>query len=240
MEGDTHVALVIHLSHQAVNSSFISFQGDPWMSVHIDDLKLTSDSTILLYEAMETAISQLFLENITPNDWFSSLTEEGDTSNEKKEEGNDIEMDCKPSKPLAEQAADAVNGQIPPMEIDENDRVDEDELPTSEERMSESSQSDHSAEEVMEEDNLTTTITACDEQPKQLTLLPQCHRLHSCIQAAASKLQDDNKRRATQRVEILVNLVPMNILLPLGKLSINFVIYNNGIVCSRMSLCLQT
>ena len=204
------MVFVIHFSHQAANLSFVGFQGDPWISVHIDDLRPTSDSTILPYEAMETPISQLFLGNITPIDRFGSTIEHGGTGDEDEE--SVIEMDSK----LAD---DSESKQIPPMEMNENERMDEDELPADEEQMSEGSVADHLESEVMEEDLPITTSLAGVEQPQPLNLPPQCRRLHSCIQAAASKLQDDNKRRATQRVEILVNLVPKDIPLPLGKLS---------------------
>ena len=204
------MVFVIHLSHQAANTSFVGFQGDPWISVHIDDLRPTSDSTILPYEAMETEISQLFLGSITPIDQFGLHMEHGGTGDEDDEESV-IEMDSK----LAD---DSESKQITPMEMNENERMDDDKLPA-DERMSEGSVADHFESEVMEEDLTIATSLAGVEQPQPLHLPPQCRRLHSCIQAAASKLQDDNKRRATQRVEILVNLVPKDIPLPLGKLS---------------------
>ena len=48
------------------------------------------------------------------------------------------------------------------------------------------------------------------------------HRLYGCIHAAASKLQDSekNKKRATKRVEILVELIPKEPTLPLGELTL--------------------
>ena len=38
--------------------------------------------------------------------------------------------------------------------------------------------------------------------------VPMYRRLHSCIQAAASKVKDLTAKRCTRRVEILVNLIP--------------------------------
>ncbi len=41
---------------------------------------------------------------------------------------------------------------------------------------------------------------------------PLYTRLHSCIQAAASRLKDDAYKRSTKRVQLLVQLIPKNIL----------------------------
>ena len=59
-EGCTHVLFIIHLPRQAVGSSFVGFQGEPWISTHIDDLRLTTGGAITLQEVMGVSISQLF------------------------------------------------------------------------------------------------------------------------------------------------------------------------------------
>ena len=209
-EGETHIVFVIHLPHQAANSSFVGFQGDPWISVHIDDLRPTSDSTIMPYEAMDSTISQLFLGSVTPSDQFCSLMDQGGAADMDNEE-SDVEMDSKPSKPLARPHQLTTDN-------NEGESMDEDELPLGDERMSEGSDVQCSEEEIMEEEHPASTGIVSDELPHPVTLLPpQCRRLHGCIQAAASKLQDDNKRRATERVEILVNLIPKDITISLGE-----------------------
>ena len=214
-ERDTHVVFVIHLPHQAANSSFVGFQGDPWISVHIDDLRPTSESTIMPYEAMSTAISQLFLGHAAPSDRFELPM---DAANTQEEVESDIEMDSQVSRPsLREGEGEGERGgtQIPPE--GEGESMDEDELPPVDhdrDRMSEGSGPEDSEDEKMQEE----TAGGVEEAQPLTSLPPQCQRLHGCIQAAASKLQDNNKRRATQRVEILVNLVPKDIPLPLGKL----------------------
>jgi hypothetical protein len=217
-ERDTHVVFVIHLPHQAANSSFVGFQGDPWISVHIDDLRPTSDSTIMPYEAMGTAISHLFLGNITPPGGLPMDQESAADANNK--EDSDAEMDK------------TEGAQIPPREQeDEGESMDEDELPPGEEngdRMSEGSGPGGEYEGERMEEEITAAVGSGGggsvegllSQPSMALPPPQCQRLHGCIQAAASKLQDDNKRRATQRVEILVSLVPKDIHFPLGMLCI--------------------
>ena len=44
----THVLFIIHLPVQAVQSSFVGFQGDPWVSCHIDELRRSSEGTLTL------------------------------------------------------------------------------------------------------------------------------------------------------------------------------------------------
>ena len=56
----THVLFIIHLPWQTVGSSFVGFQGEPWISTHIDDLRPTTGGTITLQEVMGVSISQLF------------------------------------------------------------------------------------------------------------------------------------------------------------------------------------
>ena len=42
----THVLFIIHLPQQVASSSFVGFQGDPWISAHIDDLRPPSDNRV--------------------------------------------------------------------------------------------------------------------------------------------------------------------------------------------------
>lgn len=57
----THVLFVIHLPRNIASSSFVGFQGDPWISFHIDDLRPSIQSFIPLGEAIKMSISELFL-----------------------------------------------------------------------------------------------------------------------------------------------------------------------------------
>ena len=200
-EGDTHVVFVIHLPHRSTNSTSVGFQGDPWISVHIDDLRPTSDSTIMPYKAMGTSISELFMGcNIAVEDGRGLPMET-------IEEGGDVEMDNTPKKIGAEQDL---------IVLDEEERMEEGEAHPSDdiERMSQGSGPEQEKEEEMEEERAPPVG---DLHVQGVTVPPQCWRLHGCIQAAASKLRDNNKKRATQRVEILVSLIPRQIQLPLGK-----------------------
>ena len=60
--GVTHVLFIINLPHQvSSSSSFVGFQGDPWISCHIDDLRPTSGNTIEPQQAISANISELFI-----------------------------------------------------------------------------------------------------------------------------------------------------------------------------------
>lgn len=58
-EQRTHVLFIIHLTHQVVGS-FVGFQGDPWVSYHIDDLNTSTENTVSAGEAIGLSLSELF------------------------------------------------------------------------------------------------------------------------------------------------------------------------------------
>ena len=57
----THILFVIRLPQHEVKSKFVGFQGDPWISVHIDDLRPTFEATVLPEQALTMKISELFI-----------------------------------------------------------------------------------------------------------------------------------------------------------------------------------
>jgi len=61
------VLFIIHLPRQLLSSSFVGFQGDPWISAHIDDLRPTTHDMITLHEAMGMSISHLFYGKLPAN-----------------------------------------------------------------------------------------------------------------------------------------------------------------------------
>ena len=56
----THVLFIIHLPVQAMHSSFVGFQGEPWVSCHIDELRKSSEGALTLEVAQGVPISELF------------------------------------------------------------------------------------------------------------------------------------------------------------------------------------
>ncbi len=196
-EGNTHVLFIIHLPRQATTSSFVGYQGDPWISTHIDDIRSPTEATLTLYQAMDASISDLF---------FSKVEHEVVQEERMQTEGEEM----------------------PPLEYGDDENM-----------ATEVSRNVEMEGEVEEENSMETDERAALEpslyRPEPLgptkQVLPQVptphelhatgyyQRLHYCIQAAASKLQDSerNKARSTDRVDILVGLVPKKPTLPLGK-----------------------
>ena len=63
----THVLFIIHLPRQ-ISSSLVGFQGEPWISAHIDDLKPTGEDVVELQDVINGAcISDLFIGGIREN-----------------------------------------------------------------------------------------------------------------------------------------------------------------------------
>ena len=58
---------IIHLPRQVLSSSLVGFQGDPWISAHIDVLRPTTQDVITLHEAMGMSISHLFFGKVAAN-----------------------------------------------------------------------------------------------------------------------------------------------------------------------------
>ena len=62
--GVTHVLFMIHLPPLVVKSQFVGFRGDPWISVHIDDLRQTSEATVIPEQAINAKLSELFIGHL--------------------------------------------------------------------------------------------------------------------------------------------------------------------------------
>ena len=56
----THVLFIIHLPRHVTNTSFVGFQGDPWISFHIDELRPATDNGVSVGDAIKLTISELF------------------------------------------------------------------------------------------------------------------------------------------------------------------------------------
>ena len=57
----THILFIVRLPQQEVKSQFVGFQGEPWISVHIDELRIWSKATILPQQAFTAKISEMFI-----------------------------------------------------------------------------------------------------------------------------------------------------------------------------------
>ena len=110
----THVLFIIHLSvlpNQVTGSSFVGFQGNPWVSAHIDDLRPTADNLVATQQAIGVPISDLFHGTYNPQ-----ATEQEDESmpsyynrlqsDEKEEEGDMEEEEYKMEEGDNEEGSD--------------------------------------------------------------------------------------------------------------------------------------
>lgn len=83
--GITHILFIINLPHQISTSSFVSFQGHPWICAHIDDLRPTSVDILGSMEGTPLTISQMFIGTNLPG---VSLLQRRDTKDESQENLN--------------------------------------------------------------------------------------------------------------------------------------------------------
>lgn len=56
---NTHVLFIVHLPRKVPTSSFVAFQGDPWICAHVDNL-FSDNYTLSLHTALKLSISELF------------------------------------------------------------------------------------------------------------------------------------------------------------------------------------
>ena len=151
----THVLFIIHLPHQVRNSSFVGFQGHPWISSYIDDLRPTTDYVVSANVALGKTISEIFLESNNPDPQAESASQGDDNS---VNEGFERQINNKETHSKAETVSSG-------------------------------------------------SILFC--------------RLHGCIQAAVSKLNDATAKRSIKRIEIMANLIPKEPTKILGTQTVN-------------------
>ena len=222
----THVLFIIHLPVQAVQSSFVSFQGDPWVSCHIDELRASEEGAITLEGAQGVSISELF---------YGGVEQRRETEPELKTQVSDstttsegIVFERTLSMELEEEEME-IEGKAIEMDLQVMDIEDEGGPETSSESKSveallepmEDGEKENDRDAITGKDGLVMP-SAKDVLGKQSFsgMYTQCVRLNSCIQAAASRLQDSthNKQRAAERVKLLINVVPHKPDFPLGML----------------------
>ncbi len=189
-EGNTHVLFIIYLPRQATTSSFVGYQGNPWISTHIDDIRSPTEATITLYQAMEAPISYLFYN---------------------RPESEDVR----------EEKMQAEGEELPSLEDKDKGKITEVSTGVDPEGVKEEQTSmeiDESEPSIYHPGLHSLTVQVLPQEPILCELYGTGYyqRLHYCIEAAATKLQDfeKNKARSIDRVHILVGLVPTP---PLGK-----------------------
>ena len=226
-----HVVFIVHLPVQAASSTFVGFQGDPWISCHIDELKPSGKNGITLETAQGVTVSQLFyggpklvkLERQTSElsnnmaferlpDMYQRFEEgmeeyegEGGEFGHHRGEGTEKEVEVQD-----------IEGEVHSRAIEKYspEGVEEPEDSRRNGRISQkgSAHFPSTYHEMLSEKVASLTTPSSD-------VYTQCVRLNNCIQAAASRVQDSrvNKRKAAERVQILIQIIPQKPTFPLGK-----------------------
>ena len=239
----THVLFIIHLPVQTVQSSFVGFQGDPWISCHIDELRPSEKGAITLEGAQGVPISRLFYGGLEKDETkttelerqtsdFTSNVEGMVFEHMRSAEGEEEveEMEVGERETGRDERVIEVDMEV--MDI-ENEEVTE--ISTSSKESSTSSQMEepmenegirNDEEDITEKEGLLRQSPPLSDSIKELQpafseMYTQCVHLNSCIQAAASRLQNytqskDGKERAAERVKLLIELIPHKPVFPLG------------------------
>ena len=227
----THVLFIIHLPVQTVHSSFVGFQGDPWISCHIDELRPSEKGAITLEGAQGVPISRLFYGGLEEDE--TQLPELERQTSDFSRNIDGIVFERMRSAEGEEEVDDirVVEGDIKVMDIvkkegTENSRSSKESSTSSqieETKESEGPQSDK--DDIIERKRpvspslpLSDSVSVPRWTRTFSEIYTQCVRLNSCIQAAASRLQNytQNKERAAERVKLLIELIPHKPVFPLG------------------------
>ena len=233
----THVVFIVHLPVHISQSTFVGFQGDPWISCHIDQLRPSGENDITLEVAQRMRVSQIFYGGLEDKQ-FNRQTFELSSNMEEMafERLNSVEE--RVQEAMEEGEREEVHS------MDQGRGGDIEVMDTESESGSHSTQWESAREESTEE---PMESSGSDEDLQQSSSSPappttegmhqvsrptslalernifsdksgQCIRLNSCIQAAASGLQTSaqNSQQAAERVKLLIQLIPSQPKFPLG------------------------
>ena len=213
----THVLFIIHLPRQ-ISCSLVGFQGDPWISCHIDDLIPTeADNAIELDQVLgEVFISDVFMGNLPFKDRkkYSDLSSLLLRNSVQSIDTDRTMLDISSMEDGELGQSYHKDGGIAMSEINLD-------FETTEETM------ENTGEKLMNETNILSPPIS----PKPSicpSRNPFYRNLYKCIQPAASKLKDITMKRSTERVNILVRLIPKNID-QLGKCKLMCLLYTCAI-----------
>jgi len=195
----THVLFIIHLPRQ-LSCSLVGFQGDPWISCHIDDLMPSeADSAIELDQVLgETLISDLFMGSLPLNEQNEACKDTNILNSQENINGN---MDIGDIEQITTDS---------PSDVQLNEQGDtllEDDMEMGE-QCEESETWDESPDSLGSKGEIPSNSLVPQVNPNRK---PFYKNLYKCIQPAASKLKDITMKRSTERVNILVGLIPKDI-----------------------------
>ena len=216
----THLLFIIRIPQQEVESQFAGFQGDPWISVHIDELRHTFEATVQPDQAITVKISELFIgkHDVKRQGYHHYLRMKTLDDNTKLEE---LEEGVKSFEPAHDEYKSKQ-----PAEVDTKEKSQtSEELTFSGENICEpltdelfsqcplgkdpgiepiSSQSDFQPVSVL----IAPKKEAWVEVEERVPFQAQHVRLLGCVQAAVSMLNDCKGDRSMNRIEKLLCLMP--------------------------------
>jgi len=230
----THVLFIIHLPRQ-LTGTLVGFQGDPWISIHIDDLIPVEIDYVIELDQMIKGVS---ISNI-----FIGQDSSEPVLNEQSEEGRlGVTENIHTSSATSDASSDSSSGNesigTKDMKICESiesfdltafyfEESTEEETGKSENDSNERElvMADEIEYEEMEktdvlvsQENLhetgSTRETICYSQnlfQLKSKRKPFFSRLHSCVPPAASRIKDFTTKRSTKRVNLLISLIPREI-----------------------------
>ena len=216
----THVVFIVNLPIQTAQSSFVGFQGEPWVSCHIEELRPMEEGAITMEEAQDVSISELFYGGLQPRD-MDLERQESDTassvevavlwrsrSGEDEQQETEMQIESTEVAEVHQNVNDIEVMDIEDEEITVQEPMQQDSQPSEEESPTSSSAS------INKEAASTNAVII--RRKTCFDMYTQCVRLNSCIQAAASRLQDSTMR-AAERVRLLINVIPHKPVFPLGR-----------------------
>ena len=193
-EGTTHVLFIINLPRQVSGSSgTVGFQGDPWISAHIDDLGLSSSDTVEPLRAISTTISEVFIGGYVHD--IGSLMS---TADEDQHQHDPATQTPHPVEVYPDQQDDLTHAGKTHLQSQDVQFINE----------------EPKVPRIPVAVNVggATNTEVLPSKPKKRVIkqnpVAQYRRLYSCIQAAALKVEDSTKDRSTQRVKRLTRLIP--------------------------------
>lgn len=216
----THVLFIIHLPVQTMQSSLVGFQGEPWISAHIDEIRPTSEGNISLDIAQGVSISKMF---------YGPFDDETLVQDSESTVYISPEYKVPPGQPFSSgPQSQVIDEVLTPSEHSPT------KSPVAGPTTQVLSSSPGPTKQVISMASPTVQMLPTETPNEQIiptpqhvhqkfvpTMFTQCRRLHICIQAAASNLIQftPNKKWATKRIDILTRLIPDEPQFPLGKLS---------------------
>ena len=197
------MVFVVNLPVKVTHSTF-GFQGDPWISCHIDELRPNNNKALNLEMIQGVTISQLFCNGL-------------ECTRMKSRHTSSVPFKGKKSSDHRLEQAMMENEDEPILSMKQESKKEKIVSPEGIEAM---------MEEAMEEGKEGSTKV----EPPRISVMSKnifgeythCVHLNSCIQAAVSRLHDtthNNIQRAAERVRLLTQVIPHQPSFPLGMLS---------------------